>query len=124
MTVLLWQPLISWSQCNPSTGEQSLTDTTTYPIPIGIIRQANIKLTKYEALKDIYIHQQDIISLYKKKDAQYNEIINTFQNRIETENRINQELSDAIEREKRKNHIYLGVGIGVTAAILIGLICK
>lgn len=123
-TALLLQHLAGWSQCNPSTGEQSLQDTTTYPIAIGVIRQANIKLIRYEALKQITQEQECIIKLHQEKDIKYEEIISTFQDRIDLANQINQDLSEAIKREQRRNHIYLGVGIGVAAVIIVGLICK
>lgn len=66
-------------------------------------------------------------SIIDMKDKYINEqqsIIADFQNRVNECNKLNVSIKEDLEKQKKKNKIILGSGIGVVIGVIIGLICK
>lgn len=118
--MMLLNSFMSWCQSNTtsiiSTGENINSDTI-INIPITYIRKANILMIERNYLLDITEQQDSIISLHKLYISEQDSIINDFQQRIIKNNKINEDINKAYEKERKKTIIF-GTTTGVLAAIV------
>lgn len=118
--MLLLNCSISWCQNNDtnfhSTGEFIKSDTLV-TIDINSIRKANVLMIERNYLLDITTEQDSIICLHKLYISQQDSIINDFQQRVIKNNKINEDINKAYERERRKTII-----LGTSTAVLAGLV--
>lgn len=115
----------------PSTGELEYADTTRtakadtmVSVSISYIRQANIKLIERLYLYDI-INEQDSIrkelDTYIKKQQ---DVIVSFQSKINVANEINKQLQRDLVRQRKRTKLFGTIaGISVTG-IIVGLLIK
>ena len=118
--MMLLNSFMSWCQSNTtsitSTGEFISSDTIV-TIPINYIRKANILMIERNYLLNITEEQDSIICLHKLYISEQDSIINDFQQKIIKNNKINEDINKAYERERRKTIIF-GTTTGVLAAIV------
>lgn len=118
--MMLLNSFMSWCQSNTtsitSTGENINSDTIVN-IPITYIRKANILMIERNYLLDITEEQDSIICLHKLYISEQDSIINDFQQRIIKNNKINEDINKAYEKERKKTIIF-GTTTGVLAAIV------
>ena len=118
--MMLLNSFMSWCQTDTtsitSTGENINSDTIVN-IPITYIRKANILMIERNYLLDITEEQDSIICLHKLYISEQDSIINDFQQRIIKNNKINEDINKAYEKERKKTIIF-GTTTGVLAAIV------
>lgn len=119
--MMLSNSFMSWCQSDTtsiiSTGENTNSDTIVN-IPITYIRKANILMIERNYLLDITEEQDSIINLHKLYISEQDSIINDFQQRIIKNNKINEDINKAYEKERRKTIIF-GTTTGVLAAVVV-----
>lgn len=119
--MMLLNSFMSWCQIDTtnitSTGDTIKSDTIVN-IPISAIRKANILIIERNYLLDITEEQDSIISLHKLYISEQDSIINDFQQKIIKNNKINEDINKAYERERRKTIIF-GTTTGVLAAVVV-----
>lgn len=117
---------ISWSQSSNdsiSTGSLMSADTT-IEVPINVIRIVNNKLIERKYYINIADSQDSIIDLQKGYIKEQKYIIEDLQSRILESNKINENIRNECERQKRKEIIFGGLaGTFATTTIVAVLIC-
>lgn len=103
---------------NPSTGSLTLS------ISLDTIKLVNAKLIENKYNKIIINKQDSIISLYKSKDIEYNNIINDFQIKLDNSNKINNSLNNKNNKYKKRNKILGYTTIGSVAFGVLKLLIK
>ena len=119
--MMLLNSFMSWCQSDTisitSTGENINSDTIVN-IPITYIRKANILMIERNYLLDITEEQDSIISLHKLYISEQDSVINDFKQKIIKNNKINEDINKAYEKERKKTIIF-GTTTGVLAAIVV-----
>ena len=119
--MMLLNSFMSWCQSDTtniiSTGENIDSDTIV-SIPITYIRKANVLMIERNYLLDITEEQDSIICLHKLYIGEQDSIINDFQQKIIKNNKINEDINKAYEKERKKTIIF-GTTTGVLAAIVV-----
>ena len=101
-----------------------LEDSIKVELPISLIKKANERLIERKYLISIYYEQDSIIQFQNSYIANQSIIINDMQNRIITNNQINEDLNKALDKQKKKNKIITYGAVGVVAGLLIGVLIK
>lgn len=101
-----------------------LEDSIKVELPISLIKKANERLIERKYLISIYYEQDSIIQFQNSYIANQSIIINDMQNRIITNNQINEDLNKALDKQKKKNKIITYSAVGVVAGLLIGVLIK
>ena len=105
--MMLSNSFMSWCQSDTtnitSTGDTIKSDTIVN-VPISAIRKANVLMIERNYLLDITEEQDSIIEIFKY--------------RIEQNNKINENINKAYEKERRKTIIF-GTTTGVLSAIVV-----
>lgn len=110
-----------WCQNNnPSTGGQ----IDSVFIPIDYIRLANQKLIEGISCKKIVIIQDSIINLQQQKYAELEAEASVLQTKLYNTNKANNELTDYLDKEKRKVRFLGGTALASTLAFLLCIILK
>ena len=102
----------------------NLEDSIKVELPISLIKKANERLIERKYLISIYYEQDSIIQFQNSYIANQSIIINDMQNRIITNNQINEDLNKALDKQKKKNKIITYGAVGVVAGLLIGVLIK
>lgn len=102
---------------NISTGDTIQTDTIV-KIPINNIRKANVLMLERKYLLDVTTQQDSIICLQVKYINEQDSIISGFKNKINENNRINEDLKKMYDKERRKTVIF-GTTSGILAAVVV-----
>ena len=102
----------------------NLEDSIKVELPISLIKKANERLIERKYLISIYYEQDSIIQFQNSYIDNQSDIINTMQNRIVTNNQINEDLNKALDKQKKKNKIITYGAIGVVTGLLIGILIK
>lgn len=102
----------------------NLEDSIKVELPISLIKKANERLIERKYLISIYYEQDSIIQFQNSYIANQSIIINDMQNRIVTNNQINEDLNKALDKQKKKNKIITYGAVGVVAGLLIGVLIK
>ena len=110
----------SWCQNNPPTGGQ----IDSVFISIDYIRLANQKLIEGISCKKIVIIQDSIINLQQQKYAELEAEAGVLQTKLYNTNKANNELTDYLDKEKRKVRFLGGTALASTLAFLLCIILK
>lgn len=102
----------------------NLEDSIKVELPISLIKKANERLIERKYLISIYYEQDSIIQFQNSYIANQSIIINDMQNRIVTNNQINEDLNKALDKQKKKNKIITYGAVGVVTGLLIGILIK
>lgn len=102
----------------------NLEDSIKVELPISLIKKANERLIERKYLISIYYEQDSIIQFQNSYIDNQSDIINTMQNRIVTNNQINEDLNKALDKQKKKNKIITYGAVGVVTGLLIGILIK
>lgn len=102
----------------------NLKDSIKVELPISLIKKANERLIERKYLISIYYEQDSIIQFQNSYIANQSDIINTMQERIVISNQINEDLNNALDKQKKKNKIITCGAVGVVAGLLIGILIK
>lgn len=101
-----------------------LKDSVKVELPISLIKKANERLIERKYLISIYYEQDSIIQFQNSYIANQSNIINTMQERIIINNQMNEDLSKALDKQKKNNKIITYGAVGVVAGLLIGILIK
>lgn len=101
-----------------------LKDSIKVELPISLIKKANERLIERKYLISIYYEQDSIIQFQNSYIANQSDIINDMQDRIIINNKINEDLNNALDKQKKKNKIITYGAVGVVAGLLIGILVK
>ena len=101
-----------------------LKDSIKVELPISLIKKANERLIERKYLISIYYEQDSIIQFQNSYIANQSDIINDMQDRIIISNKINEDLNNALDKQKKKNKIITYGAVGVVAGLLIGILIK
>ena len=93
-------------------------------IPIDYIRLANQKLIEGISCKKIVIIQDSIINLQQQKYAELEAEAGVLQTKLYNTNKANDELTDYLDKEKRKVRFLGGTALASTLAFLLCIILK
>lgn len=119
--MMLLNSFMSWCQSNTtnitSTGDIIKSDTIVN-VPISAIRKANALMIERNYLLDITEEQDSIICLHKLYIEEQDSIIELFKDRVKQNNKINESINKAYEKERRKTIIF-GTTTGVLSAIVV-----
>ena len=119
--MMLLNSFMSWCQSDTtditSTGDVIKSDTIVN-VPISAIRKANILMIERNYLLDITEEQDSIICLHKLYIEEQDSIIELFKDRVKQNNKINENINKAYEKERRKTIIF-GTTTGVLSAIVV-----
>ena len=102
----------------------NLEDSIKVELPISLIKKANERLIERKYLISIYYEQDSIIQFQNSYIDNQRNIINTMQERIVINNQINEDLNNALNKQKKKNKIITYGAVGVVAGLLIGILIK
>lgn len=102
----------------------NLKDSIKVELPISLIKKANERLIERKYLISIYYEQDSIIQFQNSYIANQSGIINDMQDRIIISNKINEDLNNALDKQKKKNKIITYGAVGVVAGLLIGILIK
>lgn len=102
----------------------NLEDSIKVELPISIIKKANERLIERKYLISIYYEQDSIIQFQNSYIANQSIIINDMKNRIVINNKINEDLNKALDKQKKNNKIITYSAVGVVAGLLIGILIK
>lgn len=109
-----------WCRNNTPTGSQ----IDSVFIPIDYIRLANQKLIEGISCKKIVIIQDSIINLQQQKYAELEAEAGVLQTKLYNTNKANNELTDYLDKEKRKVRFLGGTALASTLAFLLCIILK
>lgn len=119
--MMLLNSFMSWCQSDTtditSTGDVIKSDTIVN-VPISAIRKANVLMIERNYLLDITEEQDSIICLHKLYIEEQDSIIELFKDRVKQNNKINENINKAYEKERRKTIIF-GTTTGVLSAIVV-----
>lgn len=102
----------------------NLEDSIKVELPISLIKKANERLIERKYLISIYYEQDSIIQFQNSYIANQSIIINDMKNRIVINNKINEDLNKALDKQKKKNKIITYSTVGVVTGLLIGILIK
>ena len=102
----------------------NLEDSIKVELPISLIKKANERLIERKYLISIYYEQDSIIQFQNSYMANQSIIINDMKNRIVINNKINEDLNKALDKQKKKNKIITYSTVGVVTGLLIGILIK
>lgn len=119
-----WNWLGAMTNITPSTGGETKTDTANVVVPVFFVKRANAKMIERKYLIKSNNLKDSIIDMKDKYINEQQSIIADFQNRVNECNKLNVSIKEDLEKQKKKNKIILGSGIGVVIGAIIGLICK
>lgn len=119
-----WNWLGAMTNITSSTGGETKTDTANVVVPVFFVKRANAKMIERKYLIKSNNLKDSIIDMKDKYINEQQSIIADFQNRVNECNKLNVSIKEDLEKQKKKNKIILGSGIGVVIGVIIGLICK
>lgn len=119
-----WNWLGAMTNITSSTGSETKTDTANVVVPVFFVKRANAKMIERKYLIKSNNLKDSIIDMKDKYINEQQSIIADFQNRVNEYNKLNVSIKEDLEKQKKKNKIILGSGIGVIVGVIIGLICK
>ncbi len=119
-----WNWLGAMTNIIPSTGSETKTDTANVVVSVFFVKRANAKMIERKYLIKNNNLKDSIIDMKDRYINEQQSIITDFQNRINECNKLNVSVKEDLEKQKKKNKIILGSGIGVIVGVIIGLICK
>lgn len=102
----------------------NLEDSIKVELPISLIKKANERLIERKYLISIYYEQDSIIQFQNSYMANQSIIINDMKNRIVINNKINEDLNKALDKQKKKNKIITYSTVGIVTGLLIGILIK
>lgn len=102
----------------------NLEDSIKVELPISLIKKANERLIERKYLISIYYEQDSIIQFQNSYIANQSVIIKDMQNKIVINNQINEDLNNALDKQKKKNKVITYGAVGVVAGLLIGILIK
>lgn len=128
MIVMLLSGSLNWlgamTNIIPSTGSETKTDTANVVVPVFFVKKANAKMIERKYLIRSNNLKDSIINMKDKYINEQQFVIVDFQNRVTECNKLNASIKEDLDKQKKKNKIILGSGIGVIVGVVIGLICK
>ena len=108
----------------PSTGDYTKADTTVATIPIYLIKQANAKMIERLYLIDINNQQDSIIDMKDNYINEQHNIISDFQKKLNSANKINKDMTKALDKQKKRSRIIAYCGGISIIGLIISLIAK
>ena len=108
----------------PSTGDYTKADTTVATIPIYLIKQSNAKMIERLYLIDINNQQDSIIDMKDNYINEQHNIISDFQKKLNSANKINKDMTKALDKQKKRSRIIAYCGGISIIGLIISLIAK
>lgn len=102
----------------------TINDSIAYNTIINLFKSANTKMIERKYLLLINKEQDSIITMKDKYINEQKNIINDFQQRVETANKINQQVTNDLNKQKTKFNNTCYIGGGIIFALIISLLLK
>lgn len=107
-----------------STGSELYADSAFANIPVYLIKQANAKMIERLYLIDINNQQDSIIDMKDNYINEQHNIISDFQKKLDGTNKINEDMTKALYKQKKRNRIVAYCGSISIISLIISLIAK
>ena len=109
---------------NSSTGSELYADSAFANVPVYFIKQANAKMIERLYLIDINNQQDSIIDMKDNYINEQHNIISDFQKKIDNDNKINKDMTKALDKQKKRSRIIAYCGGISIIGLIISLIAK
>lgn len=107
-----------------STGSELYADSAFANVPVYLIKQANAKMIERLYLIDINNQQDSIIDMKDNYINEQHNIISDFQNKLDNANKINEDMTKALDKQKKRSRIIVYCGGISIIGLIISLIAK
>lgn len=107
-----------------STGSELYADSTFVNVPVYLIKQANAKMIERLYLIDINNQQDSIIDMKDNYINEQHNIISDFQKKLDSANKINEDMTKALYKQKKRSRIVAYCGGISIIGLIISLIAK
>ena len=128
MIVLLLNSFINLQAQNKvndsSTGSELYADSAFANVPVYFIKQANAKMIERLYLIDINNQQDSIIDMKDNYINEQHNIISDFQKKLDNANKINKDMTKALDKHKKRSRIIAYCGGISIIGLIISLIAK
>ena len=128
MIVLLLNSFINLQAQNKSndfsTGSELYADSVFANVPVYLIKQANAKMIERLYLIDINNQQDSIIDMKDNYINEQHNIISDFQKKLDSANKINKDMTKALDKQKKRSRIIAYCGGISIIGLIISLIAK
>ena len=109
---------------NSSTGSELYADSAFANVPVYFIKQANAKMIERLYLIDINNQQDSIIDMKDNYINEQHNIISDFQKKLDNANKINKDMTKALDKQKKRSRIIAYCGGISIIGLIISLIAK
>lgn len=111
------------NEYSPSTGEDTKKDSAVVSVPLHLLKQANVKMIERNYLLKITAEQDSIIDFKNNYIEEQKNIIEDFQNKLIKVNNLNDVIQKDLDKERKRNKIFMGVaGTAIIVALTILII--
>lgn len=111
------------NEYSPFTGEDIKKDSVVVSVPLHLLKQANVKMIERNYLLKITAEQDSIIDFKNNYIEQQKNIIEDFQNKIIKVNTLNDVIQKDLDKERKRNKIFMGItGTAIVVALTILII--
>lgn len=107
-----------------STGSELYTDSAFANVPVYLIKQANAKMIERLYLININNQQDSIIDMKDNYINEQHNIISDFQKKLDGANKINKDMTKALDKQKKRSRILTYCGGISIIGLIISLIAK